>query len=188
MTRGGLTGVAGPAQSGRRLADFRETTLRVTAACLIVFVLSGWGGSAFADPPVRAPKVIAAGKLTLAGRAMRCGGTPTLMSSTFWDFGGSGRGMIILNPTKLETLPLAVRLFVYEHECGHQILGVNELKADCYAIDKGRRDGWLDAASLSEVCAFFADSPGDWVHPPGPERCRYVTQCFTRAAPPRAGR
>lgn len=157
------------------------------AVCLAAIAMAP--GFAAPESDARAnQKVIRAGKLVLAGRSMRCGQTPTLMSETFWDYGGSGKGMIILNPTKLETLPPTVRLFVYEHECGHQLMGRSELKADCYAVQRGRRTGWLTAEGLMEICAFFRDHPSDSVHPPGPERCVYMSQCFEKAKPPRASR
>lgn len=133
-------------------------------------------------------KVVAAGKLRLAGRVMSCGRTPTLMSPTFWDYGGARKGQIILNPIKLAELAEPVRLWVYAHECGHQIYGAGEIRADCYAVRRGRREGWLDAAGMKQVCEFLKDHPGDWVHPPGPKRCREMTQCFKDADAHRASR
>ncbi|MCK5497216.1 MAG: hypothetical protein KAI80_12440, partial [Hyphomicrobiaceae bacterium] len=110
-------------------------------------------------------KVLAPGTLKLAGRTMSCGRTPTLISHTFWDYGGARKGIIILNPTKLEGLSEAARLYVYAHECGHQLFGPKEIKADCYAVERGKRDGWLNRSGMTEVCAFLAQHPGDWVHP-----------------------
>ena len=37
-------------------------------------------------------KLLAPGRLKLAGRSMACGRTPTLMSHTFWDYGGAKKG------------------------------------------------------------------------------------------------
>ncbi len=133
-------------------------------------------------------KVIAAGKLKVAGRSMRCGRTPTLISRRFWDYGGATNGLIILNPRKLATIPKAVRFYVYAHECGHQIYGATEIKADCYAVRRGRRAGWLTRRGLGQICHFFRNHQGDYVHPPGPERCRLMTRCFNGAKPRRAGR
>lgn len=133
-------------------------------------------------------KVVAAGKLKLAGRWMSCGSTPTLMSPTFWDYGGATKGRIILNPRKLEALPKAVRWWIYAHECGHQIYGARETKADCYAVERGRRKGWLDTSGMEAICAFITPHPGDWVHPPGDKRCAQMRACFDNAKPPRARR
>ena len=131
-------------------------------------------------------KMVAAGKLRVAGRAMRCGRTPTLISRKFWDYGGATKGLIILNPRKLATIPKAVRLYVYAHECGHQVYGASEIKADCYAVRRGRRAGWLTRKGLAQICHFFKDQPGDYVHPPGPQRCKMMTQCFNDVRPRRA--
>lgn len=141
--------------------------------------------SGFAAPE---DKKIAPGKLKLAGRLMGCGRTPTLISNSFWDYGGATRGLIILNQKRLKTLPAAVQLYVYAHECGHQIYGVSEPNADCYAVKRGRRDGWLSQRGLSQICTFLKDLPGDYVHPPGPKRCKIMTACFKKVAPRRARR
>lgn len=163
------------------------------AHCLaLALALAGAMAALFHQPGAlrAAPedKVVAAGKLRLAGRSMSCGRTPTLMSPTFWDYGGARKGQIILNPIKLAELPDAVRLWVYAHECGHQIYGAGEIRADCYAVRRGRREGWLDAGGMTRICHFLKDHPGDWVHPPGPKRCREMTQCFRDADPHRASR
>lgn len=133
-------------------------------------------------------KVLAPGSLTLAGRRMSCGRTPTLISHTFWDYGGAKKGMIILNPTKMGGLSDAVRLYVYAHECGHQIYGPRELRADCYAVERGKREGWLDEIGMNDVCTFIEPHPSDWVHPPGPKRCEIMRACYEKAKPPRASR
>ena len=101
--------------------------------------------------------LIAPGKLRVAGRAMRCGRTPTLMDHSFWDYGGASEDLIILNPNKLETLPESVRLYVYAHECGHQVHGRSEPRADCYAVKRGRKAGWLDRAGLTQICDFLEE-------------------------------
>lgn len=133
-------------------------------------------------------KLLAPGKLKLAGRWVRCGGTPTLMSHTFWDYGGATKGQIILNPAKLNTLSDPVRLYVYAHECGHQIYGAGETRADCYAVQRGRREGWLNGQGMDQICHFLKDYPGDWVHPPGKVRCKKMRQCFSKVKPKRASR
>jgi len=132
-------------------------------------------------------KLVKPGKLLVAGRTMRCGRTPTLMDHSFWDYGGASDGLIILNPNKLETLPDPVRLYVYAHECGHQIHGRSEPRADCYAVKRGRKEGWLNRQGLMQICDFLEDHPGDYVHPPGPQRCRTMAKCYEQSKPPRAG-
>ncbi len=130
--------------------------------------------------------LIAPGKLLVAGRAMQCGRTPTLMDHSFWDYGGASEGLIILNPNKLATLPVAVRLYVYAHECGHQLYGRSEPRADCYAVKRGRKEGWLDRRGLMQICDFLQDHPGDYIHPPGPDRCKKMVKCYNQDSPPQA--
>jgi len=161
---------------------------------LSLLLFAAIASAALAMPPGAAQaeqEMVAAGKLKLAGRTMRCGKTPTLISRKFWDYGGAGgagRKLIILNPDKLATLPDAVRLYVYAHECGHQIHGASEPRADCYAVKRGRREGWLNRDGLRQICEFLKDHPGDHVHPPGPVRCKKMIKCFGGAKPRRAGR
>jgi hypothetical protein len=82
-----------------------------------------------------------------------------------------------------------VQLYVYEHECGHQMHGASETRADCYAMQRGRRDGWLTPEGLAEICEVFKGHPtGDSLHPPGPERCAAMTKCFEKAAGPKRAR
>lgn len=133
-------------------------------------------------------KVVAAGTLNIAGRRMSCGRTPTLISETFWDYGGAKKGMIILNPTKMNGLSDAVRLYVYAHECGHQVYGPREIRADCYAVERGKREGWLKEEGMEEVCSFITPHPGDWIHPPGPKRCEIMRACYDKAKGPSAKR
>lgn len=154
------------------------------------FVLAGAAAALATGAAEAAPddKIVAAGKFRLAGRVMSCLGTPTLLSPSFWDYGGATRGMIIINPAKLAALPLAVRLYVYAHECGHQIFGPRETRADCYAVQRGVRQRWLDHAGMNQICAFLKDKPADYVHPPGEVRCTRMRQCFESARPQRASR
>ncbi len=159
------------------------TLITASAAAALVAGLLAAGATAASED-----RLVAAGKLKLAGRYIACGRTPTQLSSTFWDYGGATKGRIILNPVKLAELPEAVRLWVYAHECGHQIYGARETRADCYAVQRGRREGWFNLAGMNQVCAFLKDRKGDWVHPPGPKRCTAMVQCFGKSKPPRASR
>ena len=160
--------------------------LAAMAGVAAMFAAAGLLGASVAAAP--GDKMVGPGKLKLGGRFIACGLMPTQLSSTFWDYGGSTKGRIILNPVKLATLPKQVRLWVYAHECGHQIYGARETRADCYAVQRGRREGWLEQSGLNQICAFLRDHPGDWVHPPGPKRCAAMAQCFRKVRPPRASR
>lgn len=175
--------------------------MRPNAARFPIFILTlalaaaGAGFALFAAPdatrasPEKKEELIPAGKLKLAGRWMKCRRTPTILSYTFWNYGGADKnGRIILNPTKLEGLPAAVRLYVYAHECGHRIYGQHETGADCYAVRRGVSEGWLDREGINAICEFIIPHPSDDVHPPGRVRCREMRACFDEAKPQSARR
>jgi len=88
---------------------------------------------------------------------------------------------IILNPARMQKLPKVVRLYAFGHECGHQLHGVSEEMADCYAVTRGQAQGWLDAAGVEAICAFWKPYAGDNKHLPGPERCELMKRCFAKA-------
>jgi hypothetical protein len=87
----------------------------------------------------------------------------------------------MLNPRLLSRLPGAVRLFVFNHECGHHHVGGSELEADCWAVGQGVREGWLDAKVLAQVCQSFENAPPTPTHPSGAKRCRNLDKCFATA-------
>jgi len=75
-----------------------------------------------------------------------------------------------------------VRLFVFHHECGHHHVGASEFGADCWAVQRGVRDGWLNRASLAPICTSFGNGPASATHPSGARRCGNLYRCFAAAA------
>lgn len=128
-------------------------------------------------------KLVEAGKLKIDDHTMRCGKRPTVMDPNFESWGGAYPGYLILNPKRLKALPTAVKLFVYAHECGHQFIGRDETKADCFGVKRGRRYGWLKEEGLAQVCDFISQLKGDADHAAGPKRCEIMRQCYLDAAP-----
>jgi hypothetical protein len=128
------------------------------------------------------------GAIELSGRKVRCDNVEIVMDRRLPSEGAAAPGVLILNPRMLNEQPATVRLFVFHHECGHHHVGDNELKADCWAVQRGVRDGWLDQRGLKEVCDSFEDAPETSSHPSGRRRCRNIDQCFATAfaaLPPR---
>jgi len=78
--------------------------------------------------------------------------------------------------------PGPVGLFVYYHECGHHHVGASELGADCWAVRRGVREGWLDSAGLQQICTSFGNAPATATHPSGARRCSNLNRCFAAAA------
>ncbi len=136
----------------------------------------------------RKAKIVPPGRLVVAGRRMTCGRRPTVLDPDFVDFGGAYPGFVILNMKKMRRLPRAVQYYVFAHECGHQFRGPNEEAADCFAIKRGRRQGWLSAAGLSQICKFLRPLAGDNMHAPGTLRCEVMRQCYENAGHRKAKR
>jgi hypothetical protein len=119
--------------------------------------------------------------VTLAGRKMSCGKADIMIDRTLPSEGGAGETVLILNPNMLNQQPPTVRLFVFTHECGHISVGDSELDADCYAVNRGVRDGWLDRKGLKQVCDSFEGAPETDTHPSARRRCTNLDRCFAKA-------
>ena len=100
--------------------------------------------------------VIGHGQLKLDGKAVNCGKRPTVLNPNFDSWGGAFPGLLILNSKKISGLSTQVKLYIYSHECGHQFVGADEIKADLFAIRRGVKWGWLDALGMEDICLFIS--------------------------------
>jgi hypothetical protein len=123
-------------------------------------------------------RIVPAGELVLDGYRMTCGRRPTVLHDGLDDYGAAFDGFIILNPRLLAKVPTPVKLWIYSHECGHQFRGPDEQLADCFAVQRGRRQGWLTPEGLEAVCRFMAPAKESSVHFSGVERCRAMRACY----------
>lgn len=121
-------------------------------------------------------KLVAPGSLVVAGRTLTCGDTPTMIR----DIPGYAvsSNVIVLNLRALNALPRTVRWLVYYHECGHIHVGASEVEADCWAVKRARREGWLTASGLGQVCATFNQVGHGAAHPAPEQRCALMRQCY----------
>lgn len=117
----------------------------------------------------------------IAGRTAQCKGVRIVTDSRLPSEGAAGPGTLMLNPNLLNRLPGPVRLFVFSHECGHHHVGGSELGADCWAVERGVGEGWLDTKALGQVCRSFENAPATPTHPSGAKRCRNLDKCFATA-------
>ena len=122
--------------------------------------------------------IVAAGALKLDGNPMVCGQRPTVLDSQLDDYGAAYPGFLILNPRLLAKISTPVKMWIYAHECGHQFRGPDEETADCFAVQRGRRQGWLTSDGVEEVCRFISPAKGDSMHFAGSNRCEYMRRCF----------
>lgn len=121
--------------------------------------------------------------LTIVGRPAKCDGARVVLDRNLPNLGAAepNVGLLILNPSLLSRMPDTVQLFVFHHECGHHHVGGNELAADCWAAERGIRDGWLDTRGIAEVCSSFGGMPETDTHPSGQRRCSNVNRCVAAA-------
>ena len=98
---------------------------------------------------------------------------------------------IVLNPTRLKTLPPKLQSFFYEHECAHHVLGHNynptlasEAEADCLAVKVGRDKGLFTRFDVEAFKPWIEPLRGSMRgHLPGKQRQRLMTLCFDDAEP-----
>jgi hypothetical protein len=124
-------------------------------------------------------RLVASGDLRLDGRKVMCGQRPTVLDNSLDDYGAAYPGFLILNPKLMNKVSTPVKLWIYAHECGHQFRGPDEETADCFAVQRGRRQGWLTPDGLEEVCNFIAPAKGDSMHFSGSYRCQSMRKCFS---------
>jgi hypothetical protein len=130
--------------------------------------------------PVKAEQWIGR-SVTLGGRKVQCNNAEIMVDRTLPSEGGAGDDFVILNPDMLKNQPETVRIFVFKHECGHLTVGDSELKADCFAVQQGVREHWLDRKGLDQVCQSFDGAPETDTHPSADRRCRNLDQCYAAA-------
>ena len=123
-------------------------------------------------------QIIGSGLLKIDGRKVLCGQRPTVLDNNLDDYGAAYPGFLILNPKLLGKVSTPVKLWIHAHECGHQFRGPDEETADCFAVQRGRRQGWLTPEGLEEVCRFISPAKGDGMHFSGSYRCEIMRKCY----------
>ncbi len=123
-------------------------------------------------------KLVQSGELEFDGRKLICGRRPTVLDEKLDDYGAAYPGFLILNPKLMAKVSTPVKLWIHAHECGHQYRGPDEETADCFAVQRGRRQGWLTPEGLEEVCRFIAPAKGDTMHLSGSHRCEAMRRCY----------
>jgi hypothetical protein len=123
--------------------------------------------------------VLPPGAFKLDGRQQWCGKRPVVVDDQLDDYGAAYPGFLIFNSKLMEKVSTPVKRWIFAHECGHQFRGPDEATADCFAVQRGRREQWLNQAGLEEVCNFISPARGDTMHFSGSYRCEYMRKCFT---------
>lgn len=150
-------------------------------ATALAALLSFTSASHAAPASSGVPKLQRDGTVKMAGRNLRCGNARNVLDRRLPSEGAAAPGVLVINPRLITRMPEIVRLFVYYHECGHHNVGASELGADCWAVNRGVSEGWLDRAALGQVCRSFGNMPRTATHPSSRERCRNLDRCYARA-------
>jgi hypothetical protein len=153
----------------------------VWVAVVTLFLYGGMGSNGGRSaPPVT---LEADGSIRIAAHTLRCGDVRNVLDRHLQNLGISvpDAKLLVMNPRLVARQPGPVGLFVFHHECGHHHVGASELAADCWAVERGVLDGWLDAAGLVQICKSFGDAPATATHPSGVRRCSNLNRCFAAA-------
>lgn len=153
--------------------------LMIACASLVSPALAGPTPEEYVNHVGGDAKIVEPGGLKLDGQRMTCGQRPTVMDNQLDDYGAAYPGFLILNPRLINKVPTVVKMWIFSHECGHQFRGPDEETADCFAVQRGRRQGWLNEAGLDEICKFISPAKGDSMHFSGSHRCQIMRQCFS---------
>ncbi len=122
--------------------------------------------------------LLAPGEFKIDGRRQLCGQRPTVIDTQLDDYGAAYPGFLIMNPKLLDKVSTPVKQWIFAHECGHQFRGPDEETADCFAVQRGRRQQWLTPDGVEEICSFIAPAKGDSMHFSGSHRCEYMRKCY----------
>lgn len=165
------------------------TIARARPGLVIGVLFAAFAVAARAEDPAPTPEeyvaqvgngslVLPPGEFKLDGRKQLCGQRPTVIDSSLDDYGAAYPGFLIMNPKLLDKVSTPVKQWIFAHECGHQFRGPDEETADCFAVQRGRRQQWLTPDGLNEVCTFISPAKGDSMHFSGSHRCEYMRKCY----------
>jgi hypothetical protein len=168
------------ARSGRVLANPLSRVATGFAALCVAVIAAVAASPTPEDYIAQVPtaKIVPYNELQIDGRKVNCGKRPTVLDEKLDDYGAAYPGFLILNPKLLGKVSVPVKLWIHAHECGHQFRGPDEETADCFAVQRGRRQGWLSLEGLDEVCKFISPARGDSMHFSGSHRCEAMRRCY----------
>ena len=168
------------AKSGRGPANPLSRVAAGLAALCVAAIAAVAAGPSPEDYITQVPtaKIVPYNELQIDGRKVNCGKRPTVLDEKLDDYGAAYPGFLILNPKLLGKVSMPVKLWIHAHECGHQFRGPDEETADCFAVQRGRRQGWLTPEGLEEVCRFISPAKGDSMHFSGSHRCEAMRRCY----------
>lgn len=162
--------------------------LKKIAGLVGMLLAFGFGLPAAADDPPTPEEYVAhvgkgayilqPGEFKIDGRSQWCGNRPVVIDDHLDDYGAAYPGFLIFNARLLGQVSTPVQFWIFAHECGHQFRGPDEMTADCFAVQRGRRQGWLTVDGVSDICRFISPAKGGMMHFSGSRRCHYMRKCY----------
>lgn len=176
-----MLSVTGAASFRRTVGLVSLATAAAFAACLTAAVAadSPPNPNEYVEHVGGDARIVPPGALKFDGNRMLCGHRPTVLDGNLDDYAAAYPGFLIVNPKLMNRVSTPVKMWIYAHECGHQFRGPDEETADCFAVQRGRRQGWLDERGLEEVCNFIRPAKGDMMHFSGSHRCETMKKCYS---------
>lgn len=145
-------------------------------------VAAYWVIGAFSVAPSMAQTlaVFPPGQFIIAGNRGVCGPVPTVIMENLPDAAMFNGQAILINPAAWSSLPAVLQFYLYGHECGHVMVGADEVAADCWSVRTGRAQGWFPPQAFAYLEQLLRNNPGDVRHPPGPNRLEYMARCYAQ--------
>ena len=86
-------------------------------------------------------KIVPAGELYIDNRKVTCGQRPTVLDDSLDDYASAYPGFLVLNSKLLAKVSTTVKLWAHAQVCGYQYHGNDGKLADCFAVQRGLRQG-----------------------------------------------
>jgi TonB family protein len=123
--------------------------------------------------------IVPAGKFEVEGRPAACGSRPTVLDYHLDDITAAYPQFPIVNPARFAKLSPTLKLWTFGVACGFALFGPDPTGADCYAVRRGKKEGWLSDQAVDEICTFLLPTTaGRYKQVPGPERCERLRRCY----------
>jgi TonB family protein len=122
--------------------------------------------------------IVPPGKFEIEGHPVVCGSRPTALDAHLDDYSAAYRQFLIVNPGRFEKLSPTLKHWTFGVACGFALFGPDPTGADCYAVRRGKKEGWLSDEGVEQICTFILPTRGRYNQVPGPERCQRLRQCY----------
>lgn len=128
--------------------------------------------------------IVPPGKFEVEGHPVVCGSRPTVLDTHLDDQTAAYLQFLIVNPDRFGKLSPTLKLWTFGVACGFALFGPDPTGADCYAVRRGKKEGWLSDEGIEQICAFILPTRGVHNQVPAPERCQRPRTCYRKNLAP----